>query len=280
MLNARTIKLLCAVSLLGACTHLQDVRDFASESANLSAYPQAVDYTFEGYARSEPFLLPDNRDAEKANAAARQASRDSLIGLYKLSSAYMTTLAKLAGADTFNTGANIDKLAKAIKEAPSLGVQPATVDAYTKLVHILSKWALEAAQEKAVQQMVREGGDDFEKVISGMGDVVRILRKIHDNEQKTVINNLDMMIQTTPQTPGNYLALALARDRLAQKRADYARGDALYVEAAKGIKAIQDGHRVMTDNLDRLDAKEVADRLRQLRDDIKSVRQALARAGM
>lgn len=268
------------ILFLGACSNLQEVRDFTSESAQLSGYTGIIDYTLGGYARSEAYLLPDIRATEKTANGTYQASRESLIGLHKLSSAYMTTLAKLAGADTFNIDTSVDKLAKSIKESPDFGIQSVTVDAYVNLVHTLSKWVLAGVQEKAVRHMIQDGGKDFEKIISGMGDVVRILRKVHDNERKTVLNSLETMILTTKTTPENYLVLALAQDRLNEKRAYYAKGDALYVAAAKGIKDIEDGHHIMAENLNRLDAKEVRDKLKQLRDDIKNVHDTLTMAGV
>lgn len=267
------------IFFLGACSNLQEVRDFTSEGAQLSGYTKIVNYTLKGYARSEPYFHTDIRAAEKSADATRQASRESLLSLYKLSSAYMTTLSKLAGKDTFNIDTSEGKLTKSIKEAPDLGVQSVTVDAYANLVHTLSKWALAGVQEKAVCDMIRDGGNDFEKIISGMGDVVRILRKIHDNERKTVINSLETMILTTKNTSENYLLLALAQDRLSEKRALYAKGDALYDAAAKGIKDIQEGHHLMAENLNRLGSKEVRNRLKQLRDDMKNIKNTLSMVG-
>lgn len=265
---------------LGACSNLQEVRDFTSESAQLSGYTGIIDYTLGGYERSEAYLLPEIRATEKATEANRQASRESLLGLQKISEAYMTTLAKLAGADTFNIDTGVNKLATSIKASPDFGVQSATVDAYANLVHTVSKWVLEGAQEQAVRHMIRDGGEDFEKVIAGMSNVVRILHKVHENERRTVLDSLETMIMTTKATSENYLILALAQDRLKEKRAYYAKGDALYLAAAKGIQDIEEGHHLMAENLSRLDGKEVRDKLKQLRDDIKNVHDTLTMAGV
>ncbi|MCX7146236.1 MAG: hypothetical protein NT042_08555 [Sulfuritalea sp.] len=279
MKNWKWIVLACLGVSLGACVHLQEVRDFASESAKLSGYTGVIDHTLGGYARSEPYLIDDVRATEKKADQARQASRESLLSLHNVAAVYMTTLAKLAGEDAFSVDTGIDKVAKSIKAAPEFKIEQPTVDAYAKLVQIVAKWVSEAAQEKAVKAMVQDGKDNFDKVLTGMADIVRILGKIHENEQRSVLDGLDSMISTTPATPGNYLTLALARDQLNQKRIEYNKANALYVEAAKGIKAIQEGHRTLAENLDRLDAKDVTDRLKKLRDDIKNVRAALASAG-
>lgn len=276
----RAIVFAGATALLGACSNMQEVRDFSSESARLAGYTGVVDYTLGGYGRSEAYLLPDIRESEKKADAARQGVRDSWLGLHKITSAYMTTLARLAGADTFSIDASVGKLGTSIKESPAMGLNGETVDAYGNLVHIVSKWMLSGVQQQAVKKFIREGGGDFEQVVTGMGDVVRILRKIHDNEKKTVLHSLEVMIATTRDTPENYLILALARDRLNEKRAFYARNEALYETAAKGIQAVRDGHHTLYENLDRLDAREVLDRLKKFRQDIESVRGTLAQAGM
>lgn len=270
----------CGFVLLSGCANLQEVQDFTSESAKLSSYTVMVDYTINAYARTEPYLLPKIREREAAAEKMRKASRNDLISLQKAAASYMATLARLSGANAFSVDANIDKLSKSISNSPEFGVSDATVGAYSALLHKVSKWVLAKVQEDAVKQMINDGGDDFEKVVSGMGDVVRMMRKIHDNERKTVVGSLEMMIATTKVTSENYLVLALAQDRLSEKRDYYAKTDAIYEEAAKGIEHIKAGHHLMATNLTKLDSKEVREKLKQLRDDIKTVRDKLSASGI
>lgn len=271
-----------ALSLLslGACVHLDEVREFAGESAQLSGYTGVVEHTLGAYARAEPYLVEDVRIAEKIASDQRQASRDTLISLHKVASAYMTTLAKLAGEGSFNTDTGIDKVAKSITAAPELGVSSATVNAYATLVHKIAGWASEVAQETAVRKMIVDGKDDIESVLGGLADVARILDKIHQNEKRSVLDGLETMIATTPATPNNYLIIALARDQLNQKRVEYAKADAIFAKSAKGIADVREGFATLAKNIDRLDAKDVRDHLVQLRTDIKNIRNALSSAGI
>jgi hypothetical protein len=269
------LALLLGLTLLAGCANLGEVREFAGESARLAGYTRITERYLASHERERAFLLGPARQAEAALHERRQAARESLLAVHRVAFRYMATLAQLAGEDSFRLDAPIDRIGANLQAFPDLGLDAATVDATTSLAKSLSNLVLSAAQERAVRKLVTEEGPKAQKVFEGMENIACLFGKSLENEKKTVLAMLSDGAQIEEMSRGSPLLVALALDRAREKQAEYAAAEADYAAAMQGLQAIVRGHRDLMDNIDRLSAADLRQRLAKYRDEIRTVSESL-----
>lgn len=259
---------------LSGCVSLKEVREFAGESARLSAYTELTDRFRDTYQREQPYLFGAAKQVGEENDRKRKAVYNDLIKIHESVSLYMKTLAKLAGDDTFDLSKGIDSLAGGIKAYPDLKIEDKHVDAYSKITKVVAKWVVSGYQQHAVRKMLKEGGEPVRTLLEGMTDLVDYYKKTHDNEKKMVLGLFQMEIAFA-DNPKDKLLSSLARAHMQSKEMEYKLAEAKYDAAAKGLKSIAEGHKKLLENADRLSSKEAKDIIRRIVKDIKAVRNDL-----
>lgn len=268
------IRLLATLGLalaVAGCANLQEVRDFAGESAKLSANTELTTRFRDTYQREQPYLSGAADQQAQANDKRRQEAYQDLLAIHRNVTAYLQTLATLAGDKTFDLSPGIDAIGKGIKAYPDLGLDSRQVDAYAGLAKIVGQWATSAAQDRAVRDMVREGDPHLQVLLEGMATLVGYYRKTNENERKSVLGFLE--VETL--LPKDRLLAALGKAHLQAKTREYQAVEAQYAEVDKGIRRIQAGHKALAENADRLSAEEARVLLQRFAKDIKTVRSTL-----
>ena len=277
----KTIKILFTLSLvffLVNCANLKGVRDFASESAQLSAYTELTARFRDTYQREQPYLSGEADRLAQENDKKRKAAYGDLLKIHQRVTLYMQTLAKLAGENTFDLSKQIDSLGAGIKAYPDLGVDEKQVDAITNISKVITKWITTAYQEQAVRSMVREGDPHLQTVLDGMMGLVRYYRKTHENEKNTVLGLFEVEIPFA-DNPKDRLLATLARAHMQSKTSEYVNAQRKYDEAEKGLRSIATGHRKLLENIDKLSVDEVESMISTFAKDIKSIRESLQKLG-
>jgi hypothetical protein len=277
----KTIKILFTLSLvffLVNCANLKGVRDFASESAQLSAYTELTARFRDTYQREQPYLSGEADRLAQENDKKRKAAYGDLLKIHQRVTLYMQTLAKLAGENTFDLSKQIDSLGAGIKAYPDLGVDEKQVDAITNISKVITKWITTAYQEKAVRSMVREGDPHLQTVLDGMMGLVRYYRKTHENEKNTVLGLFEVEIPFA-DNPKDRLLATLARAQMQSKTSEYVNAQRKYDEAEKGLRSIATGHKKLLENIDKLSVDEVESMISSFAKDIKSIRESLQKLG-
>lgn len=268
----RLIPVLIIAASLAACVNLKEVRDFAGESGRLSAYTELTTRFRDTYERERPYLSGDNLSGEAKNDTGRKEVYPDLIKVHDRVSLYLKTLAKLAGDETFDLSKQIGAVADGIKANSSFGLEEKHVKAYSDLGMIAAKWITSAYQQSAVREMVREGDGQLQVLLSGMGDLVRLYRKTHIQEKKTVLGFFDIEVPFL-DTSQDQLLRVLTQAHVQAKEKEYATAEAKYDEVAKGIQKIAEGHSVLFRNVNTLDLDEVKAQMGNISKDIKAVRE-------
>ncbi len=277
----KTIKIVFALSLalfLVSCANLKGVRDFASESAQLSAYTELTTRFRDTYQREQPYLSGEADRLAQENDKKRKAAYEDLLKIHRRVTLYMQTLAKLAGENAFDLSKQIDALGAGIKAYPDLGIDEKHVNAVTNISKVITKWITAAYQEQAVRSMVREGDPHLQTVLDGMMGLVRYYRKTNENEKNTVLGLFEVEIPFA-DNPKDRLLATLARAHMQSKTSEYVNAQRKYDEAEKGIRSIATGHRKLLENIDKLSVDEVESMISTFAKDIKSIRESLQKLG-
>jgi hypothetical protein len=275
---AKTLSALLLALLLVGCANLKGVREFAGESAKLSAYTELTTRFRDTYQREQPYLSGEADRLAQENDKKRKAAYNDLLKIHQSMALYMQTLAKLAGANTFDLSKKIDALADGIKAYPDLGIDDKEVKAVSDISKVIAKWITTAYQERAVRNMVREGDPHVQTLLDGMAGLVRYYRKSNENEKNIVLGLFEVEIPYA-DTPKDKLLATLARAHMQFKASEYKSAQRKYDEAEKGIKSIATGHRQLLNNIDTLSADEVESMISTFAKDIKTIRENLQELG-
>ena len=277
----KTIKiisaLLFALFLVG-CANLKGMRDFASESAKLSAYTELTTRFRDTYQREQPYLSSEADRLAQENDKRRKAAYEDLLKIHQTVSLYMQTLAKLAGENTFDLSKKIDSLGAGIKAYPDLGIDEKQVNAVVNISKVITKWITTAYQERAVRNVVMEGDAHLQTLLDGMMGLVRYYKKTNENEKNTVLGFFEVEIPYA-DTPKDKLLATLARVHMQSKTSEYMNAQLKYDEAEKGIRSIATGHRKLLENIDKLSVDEVESMISTFAKDIKTIRNNLQEIG-
>ncbi|TAN74101.1 MAG: hypothetical protein EPN14_09405 [Gallionella sp.] len=268
-----TSALLLTLALVG-CANLKEVRDYAGESARLSAYMELTARFRDTYYREQPYLSGEPDRLAQDNDKRRKAAYEDLLKIHQRASLYMQTLATLAGEDTFDISKEVDSLASGIKAYPDFGINEKHVDAISNIAKVITKWMTSSYQERAVHNMVKEGDAPLQTTLEGMISLVRYYKKTNENERKTVLGFFEVEIPYA-DAPKDKLLATLARVHVQSKESEYKDAQQKYDDAEKGIKSIAGGHKRLLENIDKLSNDEVKATISKFAKDIKTIRKNL-----
>lgn len=261
--------------VLGGCTNLQEVREFAGESANIASYKELTTHFRDTYAREAPYLSGAGLAAAQANDHKRQSAYSDLIKVHDTVAHYMMTLATLAGDKTFDLSKGIDSITGQIKAHPDFGLEARHVDAVSGVAHLLANWTTAYYQQGAVKDMIRAGQAPIQTSLDGMASLLRIYRKTHENERKQVLGLFETEFALTQVQVKDPLLMALARVHYQEKTAEFAAMDRRFAAADQAVRGIAEGHTRLYRGIDDLSAKELKDGLASLARDLKGLRQQI-----
>lgn len=270
----RLASVLILVFVLTGCANLKAVRDYAGESAKLSAYTELTTRFRDTYEREQPYLFGEADQLARESDKRRKDAYEDLMKIHQRVSLYMQTLATLAGENAFDLSKEIDSLTGGIKAYPDFGIDSKHADAISNIAKVIAKWITSAYQERAVREMVKEGNEPLQTTLQGMEALARCYKKTNENERKTVLGFFEMEIPFA-DTSKDKLLNVLARAHAQSKTAEYKNFELKYDEAEQGIKSIAHGHKKLFENIDRLTNEEVKTMVSNFAKDIKTIRENL-----
>lgn len=241
-----TLAAVSAVSLSGCAgnARLKEVRAFAADAPKLNGYVELSQRYRDTYEREQPYLSPTADVRAHAIDTERRAAYPDLVAIHEAVTTYLRLLGKLAGGDRFDAGDQVKDVAKGIKAWPDTGLTDRHVNAVAGLVRVLARAATVPAQERAVQEMLRDGYEPLRDALDAMGTVLRYYDKNHDNEQAIVMGMLDTEIPFAGQ-PRERLLAALAKAHRQDKLAEYRLLGRRHTLARQHVQAIRDRHAAL-----------------------------------
>lgn len=252
MRHLSSLLLLALALLLSGCAgnaRLKEARAFAAEAPKLNGYAELSERYRDTYEREQPYLSPAADERERAIDDARRAAYPDLVAIHAAVVAYLRTLGKLAGGEQFDPGDEIKEVAKGIKAWPDTGLTDRHVNAVSGLVRVLARaTATGPAQERAVQQMLRDGYEPLRDALDAMGTVLRCYDRHHDNEQAIVLGMLETEIAFAGE-PQDRLLAALARAHRQDRRGEYRLQGLRHTLAARSVAALRDRHEALVGSL-------------------------------
>lgn len=261
--------------MLGGCVSLNEVSDYASESARLASYKELTVHFKDTYTRESPYLYGGALALAQENDRKRQAAYQDLVKVHDTVTLYMATLATLAGDKVFDLSQGIESVTGQIKAHPDFGVDAKHVDAISNLAKLAVKWTLSAYQQDAVEDMIRAGEAPMQASLEGMSNLLRIYRKTHANERKQVIGLFETEFALAEVQPKDPLLMALARLHHREKLAEYDAVDLKFDAAEKAVSIVAAGHTQLYRGVDALTAAELKVALSALTKDLKAIRMHL-----
>jgi septation ring formation regulator EzrA len=183
-------------------------------------------------------------------------------------------LAVLAGDRTFEVSEGLEALGAGLAEHPDLGLEARHVEACTGLAQVVAKWVAAQRQAQALRGLLREGDPPLQTLTQGMASLVEHYRRTHENERSVVIGLLEVELAYADR-PQEQLLATLGKAHLQTKVREYELAEASYADAQRGLRAIQDGHRRLLANVDRLSGGEVRATLERLTRDLQTIRRKL-----
>lgn len=276
---ARCMAVAWVLCALAGCANLSEVGRFGAESSQLAGSTRLAERYLGSYERSQHYFLgADAQRRQQALDETKRAARDTLLAVHAVAARYLATLAELAGDDTFRLGAQVRAVGTGLAAAPDLGLSQPFVSAASALAGALSDAALGARQRRAVRDFLARNGDHGQAVLDGLASVAQDMKASLDNERRDVLGFFEtgaLGLEAAGGATGPYLA-RLARGLGADKAAEYDAADAAAAGATAGLAAAAAGHRLLLDNLDRLSARDVRDRIDAYRVAVRQGRAALA----
>jgi hypothetical protein len=274
------VKILASTFLfvaLSGCANLQAVRDYATESAQFTGFKTLTDHFLHRYEREQPFLSDDSIrlcSATKARALheRRQAAYPDLIQLNGSITAYMMTLAELAGAGSFDLSQSVEGLGSEIRQHPQFGLHAEQVDAYTKLFQLLANAVTYGLQQRAIAKTVESADPLIQQLLSGMENILDAYAISARNERDCVAGNLEIEAIRSKSVLSSMLGKHLA----AEKQVEYDRLDEQIRTAQAGVAGIKQGHAMLKENVSTLTFSELADELKGFTRAVKETGKALS----
>jgi hypothetical protein len=289
-----SLALLCA-AVMTACANLQAVRDFAANSAQLTAYQDVTQRYLSSpdrITRRIPSGTTFDQDRRDVEAVKRLVENDkqSLLRLHSVATGYMAALAALAGEDAFDLSGDIDRVTGAIS-ASSLGLNAGHVGAFGAIAQEVTSWTLAAKQAREVKTMVRQYGDAMDVLLDGLQVATRAMKVRFESENGRLQSYEDTWLApysievaaesaASAQDQTNLRLrreafIAVARhaseeERVAGKKAVDSANAAL-----AGIALVRKGHGEMRANVDRLTSEQVTSLLKRTAEDLRDVRDNL-----
>lgn len=212
--------LLLVFTVLSGCANLDGVRNFAKSQEKLAAYPELTQNFVETYQRQQAYLFDTTDPIPQENDQKRKAAQPDLLKIHATVSTYLKTLGQLAGETTFETHSADSAISTAVQEHPELGMNAVYVEALSKLSTLTTRWAIAQLQANAVRDMVRDGDESFQTILSGMKSIVRIYRKTAENEKRHFANFYEIELLTLDPAQ-NRMLISLARAHSQERMQTY-----------------------------------------------------------
>jgi hypothetical protein len=265
--------------LLGGCAttnvSLQEVRDFADQSAKLGAYTELATRYRDTYAREQLYLTPAAERVGKDTDAKRRAVYDDFISAQKAVVLYMQTLSLLAGDARYDLGDRLDDLGNGIKANTESGLDQHHVTAYIGMTRLLTRAIASGYQGRSVETMVRDGDRDLQTLLDAMLTLTRLYAKTNENEKKTILGIFDVEIPMASR-PQDRMLVTLAKVHYLNKKAEYKILDKRYELAVQGLTKVSQGHQKLRESLSDLHGHEITNILASYVRDLQVIRAGLA----
>jgi hypothetical protein len=260
--------LLAVTIFLSACASLKPVNDFATASL-LGAQK------FETLPVSYQSLCMDNCKEQDIKSGKLNPSKcdcttarlaDSVDGLF-----YKTLAAYLDGLEKLSAGGTTDyKFDGVSDQLTGLGVSATDAGAYAKLGSILTKAITDGYRTRKIGAYITEANEPLQIIIvhlrANIGTSLYI--DLEKNKSKLEGDYLDLVKKSN----GN----AFERRKIIEEFYTLKAGMESELKALKAyaalLQTIADGHRKLTDNLDKLDKAGLKDMITQYTSNIKDIR--------
>ena len=257
---ARCFTPLLMAAVLAGCAgsaRLKEARAFAADAPKLTGYTELSQRYRDTYQREKPYLSPAADKAEQATDAKRRDAYPDFIAIHTAVVAYIRALGALAGDEQFDVGDQIKDVATGIKAWPDTGLTDRYVNAYSGLARVLARAVTRPRQDKAVQEMLREGYEPMRDSLEAMSTLLRYYDKNHDNERAIVMGMLETEIPFADK-PQQRLLAALAKAHEQEKANEYRLLGLRHTLAAKNVQEIRTRHEALYRGLDPLPAPPAA----------------------
>ena len=270
---------LCISLLLGGCAttnvSLQEVRDFADQSAKLGGYAELSTRFRDTYSREQLYLPPAAERIGKETDVKRRALYEDFISAQKAVVLYMQTLSLLAGDARYDLTDKLDDLGNGIKANVESGLEQKHVVAYIGMTRMLTRVIASGYQGRSVETMVRDGDRDLQTLLDAMLTLTRFYAKTNENEKKTILGIFDVEIPFATR-PQDRMLVTLAKVHYLNKSAEYKILDKRYELAVQGLTKVSLGHQKLRDNLGNLRGEEVRSILASYVRDLQIIRTGLS----
>ena len=270
---------LCISLLLGGCAttnvSLQEVRDFADQSAKLGGYAELSTRFRDTYAREQLYLPPAAERIGKETDVKRRALYEDFISAQKAVVLYMQTLSLLAGDARYDLTDKLDDLGNGIKANVESGLEQKHVVAYIGMTRMLTRVIASGYQGRSVETMVRDGDRDLQTLLDAMLTLTRFYAKTNENEKKTILGIFDVEIPFATR-PQDRMLVTLAKVHYLNKSAEYKILDKRYELAVQGLTKVSLGHQKLRENLGNLRGEEVRSILASYVRDLQIIRTGLS----
>ena len=270
---------LCISLLLGGCAttnvSLQEVRDFADQSAKLGGYAELSTRFRDTYSREQLYLPPAAERIGKEIDVKRRALYEDFISAQKAVVLYMQTLSLLAGDARYDLTDKLDDLGNGIKANVESGLEQKHVVAYIGMTRMLTRVIASGYQGRSVETMVRDGDRDLQTLLDAMLTLTRFYAKTNENEKKTILGIFDVEIPFATR-PQDRMLVTLAKVHYLNKSAEYKILDKRYELAVQGLTKVSLGHQKLRENLGNLRGEEVRSILASYVRDLQIIRTGLS----
>ena len=270
---------LCISLLLGGCAttnvSLQEVRDFADQSAKLGGYAELSTRFRDTYSREQLYLPPAAERIGKETDVKRRALYEDFISAQKAVVLYMQTLSLLAGDARYDLTDKLDDLGNGIKANVESGLEQKHVVAYIGMTRMLTRVIASGYQGRSVETMVRDGDRDLQTLLDAMLALTRFYAKTNENEKKTILGIFDVEIPFATR-PQDRMLVTLAKVHYLNKSAEYKILDKRYELAVQGLTKVSLGHQKLRENLGNLRDEEVRSILASYVRDLQIIRTGLS----
>lgn len=232
------------LALLAGCaseTRLAQVRDFADDAPKLAGFADLSARFRDTYRREQPYLAPDADARERVIDSKRHDAYPDFVALHDAVSAYLHALRALAGKGQYDFSGAARAMSAGIKAWPDTGLADRHVDAYARLVDVLTRYGGARQQDQAVQAMLREGYQPLQDALDAMHTLLRYFNKHHDNEQRLVMGMLEIEIPYAA-APRDRLLAALAKAHQQEKASEYRLLGLRHTLAAQHVDALRTRH--------------------------------------
>ncbi|MDQ2989645.1 MAG: hypothetical protein M3R60_11155 [Pseudomonadota bacterium] len=264
--------------LLGGCAStsisLQEVRDFADQSAKLGAYTELSTRYRDTYAREQLYLSPAAERVGKETDVKRRAVYDDFVSAQKTVVLYMQTLSLLAGDGRYDLSDRLDDLGTGIKANTESGLDQHHVTAYMGMTRLLTRAIASGYQGRSVETMVRDGDRDLQTLLDAMLTLTRLYAKTNENEKKTILGIFDVEIPMASR-PADRMLVTLAKVHYLNKKAEYKILDKRYELAVQGLTKVSLGHQKLRESLSDLHGSEIRTVLQSYVRDLQMIRSGL-----